>query len=61
VVEQLDIAAGCCVIKQMQRIVRLAWSEIEAAVEPSVVCAVDVCALVEQPVERLAVVAEVSE
>jgi hypothetical protein len=45
----------------MQRIVRLAWSEIEAAVEPSVVCAVDVCALVEQPVERLAVVAEVSE
>jgi hypothetical protein len=45
----------------MQGIFRLAWSEIEAVVEPPVICAVDVRALVEQPVERLAVMAEVSK
>jgi hypothetical protein len=52
VIEHFDVAACCCVVKQMQGIVRLARGEIEAAVEPSVVRTVDVCALVEQPVEH---------
>lgn len=45
----------------MQRAVRLSYGEVEAVVEPLAVCTVDVCTLVKQPVERLAVMGEVSE
>jgi hypothetical protein len=45
----------------VQGTVRLAYSEIEAVVEPLDVCAVDVCAMVKQPVKRFAVMGEVPE
>jgi hypothetical protein len=45
----------------VQGIFRLAYSEIEAVAEPLDVCAVDVCAMVKQSVERFAVMGEVPE
>lgn len=44
----------------MQGIIRLPYSKTRAVVESSIVCAVDVCTMVQQTVERLAVMGEVS-
>jgi hypothetical protein len=45
----------------MQGIIRLPYCKTGAVVESSIVCAVDVCTMVQQTVERLAVMGEVSD